>query len=368
MKRKLCPTVLRFLVNLYTSQTIQTKWGGIVSESVSVSNGVKQGGVMSPILFIVYMDELFKRLAASEVGCFIGNKYCGSFGYADDVILLCPTLMSIRKLLNICESFAIEFDVLFNPTKSKLLVYNYSGRNTNDSVTLNFMNGSIIQSQVEKHLGNVFGPNCNRKMINSAVNDLYVRVNMVLSHFSHVAPHVRYKLFKMYCMSLYGCQLWDFQNKNVEQFHIAWRKSVRRILGVPPSTHCKLLHCIAEDKDLLYQLYTRFIRFIQSTYKCNNSISNMCLQLAFCGSRSHVSNNISIVCSFFNIARDVYSLNQFTCNNYTPTILSDDSQIVNNAHIIRELLYMKHISHLSMTKSPLTRTEIDHIINYICTE
>jgi len=102
INRKMCPIIIRFLVNLYTSQIFRTKWGNVMSEIISVSNGVKQGGVMSPILFTIYMDELLIILSMSGVGCYIGNTYCGSLGYADDVILLCPTLMSMRKMLSIC--------------------------------------------------------------------------------------------------------------------------------------------------------------------------------------------------------------------------------------------------------------------------
>ena len=69
--RKVCPIVTGILVNLYTSQVIRTKWENVMSEIVSVSNGVKQGGVMSPILFIIYMDELLIKLIVSGVGCYI---------------------------------------------------------------------------------------------------------------------------------------------------------------------------------------------------------------------------------------------------------------------------------------------------------
>ena len=41
---------------------MQVRWGEIVSSQFSVSNGVKQGGVMSPVLFTVYLDNLFKNL------------------------------------------------------------------------------------------------------------------------------------------------------------------------------------------------------------------------------------------------------------------------------------------------------------------
>ena len=50
--------------------------------------------------------------------------FCGSFQYADDVILLSPTLMTMNKLLSICERFAVEYDAIFNSTKSKLIAYN----------------------------------------------------------------------------------------------------------------------------------------------------------------------------------------------------------------------------------------------------
>ena len=69
------------------------------------------------------------------------------------------------------------------------------------------MNGKILQSNSEKHLGNIIGVGCNQIMIDDAVYDFYVRVNMFMSQLSHVVSHVRYKLFKTYCMSLYGCQL-----------------------------------------------------------------------------------------------------------------------------------------------------------------
>ena len=92
---------------------------------------------------------------------------------------------------------AVEYGVLFNSKNSKLIVYNTLRQGTSgNSIELRFMNGKILQSNSEKHLGNIIGVGCDQKII----DDFYVRVNMVMSHFSHVASHVRYKLFKTYCM------------------------------------------------------------------------------------------------------------------------------------------------------------------------
>ena len=51
-------------------------------------NGVKQGGVISPLLFSLYIDELFLLLKQSDIGCHVGLTYAGAFGYADDIALV----------------------------------------------------------------------------------------------------------------------------------------------------------------------------------------------------------------------------------------------------------------------------------------
>ena len=105
-----------------------------MSNTYPVSNGVKQGGVVSPILFINYIDELLLRLKKLGVGCYIGNLYCGSFGYADDVTLLAPTRTALRTLMSECISFAKEYSLLFNIDKSKYLIFDKTCKNTHMDV------------------------------------------------------------------------------------------------------------------------------------------------------------------------------------------------------------------------------------------
>ena len=105
LNRQMSPLVLRLLFYMYTNQKLQVRWGGTVSNKFTASNGVKQGAILSPILFSVYMDELFERLEKSGVGCHMGNHYTGSLGYADDLTLLAPTLSGLQVLIKICERY-----------------------------------------------------------------------------------------------------------------------------------------------------------------------------------------------------------------------------------------------------------------------
>ncbi len=69
--------VLRLLLNMYTKQKVQVRWGNAMSQQFTVCNEVKQGGVLLPILFAVYIDGLLGRLKQSGIGCYMGNSYVG---------------------------------------------------------------------------------------------------------------------------------------------------------------------------------------------------------------------------------------------------------------------------------------------------
>ena len=57
--RSMCPRITNLLHHMYTNQSCYVKWGNEHSDSFNVSNGVKQGRVISPLLFCCYIDKLF---------------------------------------------------------------------------------------------------------------------------------------------------------------------------------------------------------------------------------------------------------------------------------------------------------------------
>ncbi len=63
--RNMSPLVIRLLSVLYTNQMLQVRWQSSIGNSFSVSNGVKQGGVLNPVLFAVYIDGLMNQLKNS---------------------------------------------------------------------------------------------------------------------------------------------------------------------------------------------------------------------------------------------------------------------------------------------------------------
>ena len=82
------------------------KWNGALSNKFTTSNGVKQGGVLSPLLFSVYLDDLLHELRNLNIGCHMNGHFVGAIVYADDITLLGPTRSSVTSLLDVCAKYA----------------------------------------------------------------------------------------------------------------------------------------------------------------------------------------------------------------------------------------------------------------------
>ena len=92
MQRNIPAIVMRYLIDNYRRQQMSVQWNDHYSDQLEVHNGVKQGGVLSPILFAIYIDELLIKLEKSSLGCYIGDTFIGALGYADDITLISPSV------------------------------------------------------------------------------------------------------------------------------------------------------------------------------------------------------------------------------------------------------------------------------------
>ena len=97
---------------------MSVKWGNSTSAKFSVRNGVKQGGLLSPRLFSIYMDDLSRILNDSPYGCRIGRNMINHISYADDMCLLSMSSAGMQAMLDICADYGNSHDIKYNATKS----------------------------------------------------------------------------------------------------------------------------------------------------------------------------------------------------------------------------------------------------------
>ena len=79
-------------------QSVMVNWNGEYSSTFSVGNGVKQGGVLSPVLFTVYLDGLIDPLKKKGLGCHFNGPFVGCFIYADDITSLARSRDALNNM------------------------------------------------------------------------------------------------------------------------------------------------------------------------------------------------------------------------------------------------------------------------------
>ena len=93
---------------------MKVRWDNYFSESFFVSNDVCQGGILSPYLFFLYVDDLTYNLNTAKAGGYVGNYCLNHIMFADDISLFSPSLVCLQDLLNTYSNYTQSHKMLFN--------------------------------------------------------------------------------------------------------------------------------------------------------------------------------------------------------------------------------------------------------------
>lgn len=362
IQRGICPALVKFLICMYTQQSLKVRWQNVVSQSFECHNGIKQGAVLSPILFCIYMDELLARLKESKIGCFIGNQYCATLCYADDLTLLAPTHSAMTTLLQICEEFAEEYNVTFNATKSQALLFRT--RTFPPDLRPFQLHGSSIPFQDNAlHLGSFIGINANTENISKLMKDLYSKTNILLTNYHFCTPDVICSLFKSYCSSFYGAPLWLLSERDLSPLYICYKKCFKRVMRINIRTRSKYIHLLLHQPDLRTILLSRFASFWSQCIDSDNPLVSLCSELSLHSTSTSNRNLIEIArtlsCDIDSLYIGHSSLSSLLFTNFCCNV-TDESVMISSQ--IEELLNCRH----GLFETQLSYTEICSLLNYLC--
>ena len=94
------------------------RWDNSLSLAFRCSNVIRQGGQLSPLLYNVYTDDLNHHLEATGVEFYVGGACLNSLSYADDIVLLTPTVTALQTLSEVCHAYAGPHEIVYNTTKT----------------------------------------------------------------------------------------------------------------------------------------------------------------------------------------------------------------------------------------------------------
>ena len=121
LQRNVNPYVLNILQNWFSKSNATVKYNNNCSAKFQLSSDVRQGSKISPLLFSIYVDKLLDTLDGSGLGCHIDGKCFNSFMYADDLIIISPSVKDLQLIFNKCEIFFNSVDLPINADKCKTI-------------------------------------------------------------------------------------------------------------------------------------------------------------------------------------------------------------------------------------------------------
>jgi len=101
-----------------------------------VFNGVRQGNVLSPVIFNVFINIFVTQLRQINIGCHLRSMFIGCLMYADDMILICPSVRGLQHMLDACISISDSISLQFNASKSHCLAVGRLSRLVIEPITL----------------------------------------------------------------------------------------------------------------------------------------------------------------------------------------------------------------------------------------
>lgn len=271
---------LGIIKNIYNNQTVRVKFGNNLSECWKINNGVRQGGILSPFLFNVYINDLIDSISKCNIGCKLGAVSSNIIGYADDIVLLAPSVDALQYLFTTSLEELTRINLSFNCLKSKLMVFDSKSSTKNIiDVSIYLDNIKVSQVQEHKYLGYILCSNlCNGQDIKKCRNSFFGQFNSILRKFNKIDISTLLYLFKSHCSSFYGSELWFSTagcRRELNQIKVAYHKGLKKVYKVPFWTSS---HAICEEAGLLtfqHLANLRTFNFIQRILCKNNPFFNL---------------------------------------------------------------------------------------------
>ena len=288
---------VRLLLFIYMNQFANVRWNGEYSSMFSVKNGVRQGAILSGILYCFYTNDLFSLLRSNTTGCWVNNVYMGIFGYSDDNFLVAPSLDSLQEMLETCQNYAMEHGLKFstnvNPIKckTKCIAFLFKDRILEPAVLcgdpLPWVQGGVHLGNHIKNTSDGMGQDIRVKRANFISKNIELNQEFDFSH-----PLTKVKLNLIYNFHFTGSPLWDLFSREAVMMENSWNTAVRVMFDLPQDTHRYFIEPISETRHLKFVLIDRFLNFLTQIEKSTKQVPKQLLRFIKSDARSTTGSNL----------------------------------------------------------------------------
>ena len=223
------------LSTIYSSSVSKIKLNGKLSPSFDVTSGVKQGDIISPILFSMYLNDLATGVKGLNCGIDINGYNCSILLYADDIVLISPDEKSLQKMLDYIRKWCNKWRMGINTEKTQ--VVHFRRKNTPQTAFCFTFGDSLLEIvPFYKYLGVIFDENLNFDKTSSVLADAACRalgaIRSKLRNLKCCGYHTFNTLFTSGVLSIadYSAAIWG--TKKFAKTEQVSYKAARYYMGV----------------------------------------------------------------------------------------------------------------------------------------
>ncbi len=201
------------IFDMYTKCKVSIKLTEGITESFISNIGVKQGCILSPTLFNVFLNDIPDIFHSDETSPVeLNNKKLNCLMYADDIALVSTSKEGLQYCMNKLYDYCKQWNLTINCKKTKVIIFNVGGKLMNKHMFTMGSNPIEVVKQM-KYLGILFDNNCS---FTSAIDNLKDKGNKALfklfKSFGNYTPDIKTSLHLFDSMIkpilLYGSEVW----------------------------------------------------------------------------------------------------------------------------------------------------------------
>lgn len=262
----------RLIKNLYWRQSANIIVDEEESEDIRISKGVRQGCILSPMLFNIYSEAIFREaLEETSLGIKINDEVISEIRYADDTVLISDSDTKLQEMVNRVNESSRNFGLEMNINKTKFMIIHKERLSENiASVKITVEGQEIERVRTYLYLGTWIHDQTDQNL------ELRTRIEKARATFtkmrtlfsgSGISLKLRLRMVKCYIYSilLYGAESWTLtkqMEKKIEAFEMYIFRRILRISWTDKVRNETVLQRMNTERELLHIVQRRKMEYL----------------------------------------------------------------------------------------------------------
>ena len=229
--------VINTIFSMLTNTHVNVNFNNNIGSSWKLNNGTRQGAIISPILFCIYINEIIKEISESNIGCRLGTYQTNIIAYADDITLISSSSKGLQLLFDKMNRRVTELGLTLNVNKTVYMVCKCAkNKNTifNPNIIINNTPLEIVNHY--KYLGIEISDDCKINLDIKRCSKAFLgQFYSMYRKFNDIQLDLKTFLFNSYCTSFYGFELWNSRSGSATEYHnleVTYHKTIKKMLRV----------------------------------------------------------------------------------------------------------------------------------------